>query len=196
MTAHSLMASTDPGDVTGRMEANAVRSAYSFDRVLVGFDASPDAAEALRLAAAICGSGELVVLCVIARVLHLDSGGDGGNGAALLAAAELILSELDTCARPADRVRARVQVVSSAGDSPGNVVTSYAEQHGFDLLVLGRHGAGGRRRSMLGRVAERAARACPVPVLLTSAPGRDEHERALRGKASSGHYLPQARAGW
>jgi nucleotide-binding universal stress UspA family protein len=40
----------------------------------------------------------------------------------------------------------------------------------FDLLVLGRHGAGGALRSRLGRVAETAARDSEVPVLLLGAP--------------------------
>jgi len=172
-----------------------VRSAYSFDRVLVGFDGSPDAADALRLGAAVCGGGELVVLCVVPRALHLDSGGDGSDGAGLRVEAELLLSELALSSHPGDLAFARVKVVSSGGDSPGNVVTGYAEQRGFDLLVLGRHGAGGRRKSMLGRVAERAARACPVPVLLVSAAGPDVHTQALRGEASSGRYVRPAPCG-
>ena len=146
-------------------------SAYSFHRVLVGFDGSPDAAEAFRLGAAVCGDGELVVLCVVPRALHLDSGGGGSDGVGLRVEAEVPLSDLALSAGPGGRASAIVQVVSSGGDSPTNVVSGYAEQRGFDLLVLGRHGAGGHRKSMPGRVAERAARACPVPVLLVSAPG-------------------------
>jgi nucleotide-binding universal stress UspA family protein len=60
-------------------------------------------------------------------------------------------------------------MVYSDRDSPGQVVTAYAEEHGFDILVLGRHGDGARRKSRLGRVADRAAQDCLVPVLLLSA---------------------------
>jgi len=164
-----------------------VRSAYSFLRVLVGFDGSPDAAAALRLAATICDNGELVVLCVIARALP-GSNGEGTDGAGLRAEAELLLSELARSAQPGGSARAGIQVVSSGGDSPENVVTRYAAKHDFDLLVLGRRGAGGRRRNTLGRVAERAVHACPVPLLLTSAPGRDAQAAMSRGTACAGRY--------
>jgi len=158
-------------------------------RVLVGFDGSPDAAEALRFGVAMCDGGELVVLCVIQRVLPPGADGEGRDGAGLRTRAQSLLGELAREALPGSPVRASVQVAYSGGDSPGNVVTSYAGERGFDLLVLGRHGAGGRHKSMLGRVAERAARACPVPVLLLSAPGPDARIRVLRGDASSGMCL-------
>jgi len=160
-----------------------VRSVDSFRRVLVGFDGSPDAAEALRVAIAICDGGELVVLCVVPRALPSGTGSLGSDGAGLRVQAELLLGELALGAQPGNLAKDSVQVVSSGGDSPGNVVTDYAGEHAFDLLVLGRHGAGARRKSMLGRVAERAARACPVPVLLVAAPGRDEHAQVLRDEA-------------
>jgi len=168
----------------------------SFRRVLVGFDGSPDAAEALRLAGAMCDSGELVVLCVVSRALPADSRGEGSDGAGLRMEAELLLRKLALGADLGDLDKVSVQVVSSGGDSPGNVVTRYAREHGFDLLVLGRHGAGGRRKSMLGRVAERAARACRVPVLLVGAPGRDANAQVLRGQASSGVYVRPDQANW
>jgi nucleotide-binding universal stress UspA family protein len=151
-----------------------VSAVSSFNRVLVGFDGSPDAAEALRVGARIanraCRSGQLVVLCVLLRALPPAGNHAGGDGAAVRAQAEATLRELAAGTRPASRARTSVEVVYSGGDSPGNIVTSYAEEHDFDLLALGRHGHGGRRKSVLGRVADRAARACPVPVLLVSAP--------------------------
>lgn len=71
--------------------------------------------------------------------------------------------------RPEHLVRMSVQVVHSDRDSPGQVVTAYAEEHGLDILVLGRRGDGARRKSRLGRVADRAVQNCSVPVLLLSA---------------------------
>jgi nucleotide-binding universal stress UspA family protein len=47
-------------------------------------------------------------------------------------------------------------------------VCDYATEHGFDLLVLGRHGDGGLLHRRLGHVAEAAARAGKLPVLLLS----------------------------
>jgi nucleotide-binding universal stress UspA family protein len=48
----------------------------------------------------------------------------------------------------------------------GRAVCDYAAEHGFDLLVLGRHGDGGVLHHRLGHVAEAAARAGKLPVLL------------------------------
>ncbi len=147
-----------------------VRAVGRFQRVLVGFDGSPDAAVALHVAAAFAGrdGGHLVVLCVLPRALHPDGDNERRDSAGLRAKADALLGELVRTTPPEDLFRTSVQIVSSGGDSPGNVVTSYAEEHGFDLLVLGRHGNGGRRKSTLGRVADRAALTCSVPVLLVS----------------------------
>jgi nucleotide-binding universal stress UspA family protein len=54
------------------------------------------------------------------------------------------------------------------GSHPGPAVCAYAVEHGFDLLVLGRHGDGGAFRPRLGHVAEAAARDSAIPVLLVS----------------------------
>ena len=49
-------------------------------------------------------------------------------------------------------------------------ICDYADEHGFDLLVLGRHGDGGLLRHRLGHVAEAAAKSSRIPVLLLGAP--------------------------
>ena len=66
----------------------------------------------------------------------------------------------------AARARVSLQIVED-GD-PARAVCDYAAEHGFDLLVLGRHGDGGVLHRRLGRVAETAARAGKLPVLLLS----------------------------
>lgn len=141
------------------------------------------------------GGGESVVLCVMPRTLHLD-GGDGGDGAGLRAEAELLLSDLALSGAPGDLARAIAKVVSSGGDSPGKVESGYAEQRRFDRLVRGLHGAVGHRKSMHGRVAGRVARACPAPVVLVTAPGRDEQTQAVCGAPSPGRHVRPAPAGW
>jgi nucleotide-binding universal stress UspA family protein len=76
---------------------------------------------------------------------------------------EVIFGELAHSLRPDGPVRMSVQMVYSDHDSPGQVVTAYAEEHGFDILVLGRHGDGARRKSRLGRVADRPPRIARCP---------------------------------
>jgi len=134
-----------------------MKAVVPFRCVLVGFDGSADAAEALWVAGAVADApgdpGQLVILCVISRALPPQGNGEGSDGV-----------------RPGTLVQTRVELVYSGGDSPGNVMTLYAQDHGFDILVLGRHGGGGRRKITLGRAADRAVRGCLVPVLLVSAP--------------------------
>jgi nucleotide-binding universal stress UspA family protein len=151
-----------------------VRSVGPFRRVLVGFDGSPDAAEALRVAAALVGhdGGHVVALSVVRHTLRAE-GHEGldAEGRALRERAEALFHELRRGQSSDSGIRMSAQVVFSADrDNPGQVVTDYAAEHGFDILVLGRHGDGTRRRSRLGRVADMAAQGCPVPVLLLSAP--------------------------
>ena len=63
-------------------------------------------------------------------------------------------------------VRARVSLQIVEDGDPARAVCDYAAEHGFDLLVLGRHGDGGVLHHRLGHVAEAAARAGKLPVLL------------------------------
>ncbi len=48
-------------------------------------------------------------------------------------------------------------------------ICDYADEHGFDLLVLGRNGDGGLLHHKLGHAAEAAAKSSRIPVLLLSA---------------------------
>jgi len=150
----------------------AVRSAGPFRRILVGFDGSPDAAEALRVAVALADSdhAHVVALTVIRRGLGAeDDHARDSAGSAARERAEALLGELRR-SRPDDGARVSAQVVFSDRDDLGQTVTGYAAEHGFDVLIVGRHGDGARRRSRLGRVADTAVQGCPVPVLLLSAP--------------------------
>ena len=66
--------------------------------------------------------------------------------------------------RAARGVRMSLQIVEHS--QVGRAVCDYATEHGFDLLVVGRHGDGGAFHPRLGRVAETAVRGCAIPVLL------------------------------
>jgi nucleotide-binding universal stress UspA family protein len=49
--------------------------------------------------------------------------------------------------------------------SPARTIVEYANQNGFDLIVMGTHGRGGVAHLLLGSVAERVVRTAPCPVL-------------------------------
>lgn len=151
-----------------------LRAVGPFRRVLVGFDGSPDAADAIRAAVAIAArdGGHVVALSVVRHTSRADGDADGepgSSGEPLRQLAEDLFAEVRRDWPAGCSVRLTAQVVSTDHDSPADVVTEYAAEHGFDVLVLGRHGDGRRGRSRLGRVADRAVQACPVPVLLLGA---------------------------
>jgi nucleotide-binding universal stress UspA family protein len=143
-------------------------TAGPFRRVLVGWDASADAVEALCAAAAIVrgDAGHVVALTVVPAAPGAE-------------AADEQESERATIRRQAEERFERMRGPAAAGvrmslhivedQQVGKAVCGYAAEHGFDLLVLGRHGDGGALHSRLGRVAEAAARGSAVPVLLLSA---------------------------
>ncbi len=143
-------------------------TAGPFRRVLVGWDASPDAAEALSAAAAIVGgdAGHVVALTVVpARPGAEAADEQQSERAAIRRRAE---ERFERVRGSAAGVRMSLHIVEDR--EVGRAVCAYAAEHGFDLLVLGRHGDGGTLRSRLGRVAEAAARGSAVPVLLLGAP--------------------------
>jgi nucleotide-binding universal stress UspA family protein len=144
-------------------------TAGPFRRVLVGWDASADAAEALCAAAALVGgdAGHVVALTVVRAAREAEAADEQENErAAIRRRAEESFERV----RGADTsgVRMSLQIVEAR--EVGKTVCTYAAEHGFDLLILGRHGDGRGLRPRLGRVAETAARGSDVPVLLLSAP--------------------------
>ncbi len=139
-----------------------------FRRVLVAWDGSPDSVAALTAAAALVsgGAGHVVALTVLPERAPVEG------------------SQADEAPGEADRLRqdfararaalqatsrARIDLHTEAGRQVARSLCGYATEHGFDLLVLGRHGDGGLLHPRLGRVAEEAAKASEVPVLLVGA---------------------------
>jgi nucleotide-binding universal stress UspA family protein len=65
-----------------------------------------------------------------------------------------------------DAVRSRVSLRFAESSDAASTVCDYAEQHGFDIVAVGRHGTGGVLHPRLGHVAATAARRSSLPVLL------------------------------
>jgi nucleotide-binding universal stress UspA family protein len=143
-----------------------------FRRVLVGWDGSPDSAEALSVATQIAGrdGGHVVALAVLRQVAHPEaSDDDEDDPPAIARLAEAQFEQLRRRA-PASQVRLTAHVIVASRTSTGHAVCEYAAAHGFDLVVLGRRGEAGGRGARLGRVAGEAAHCSRVPLLLLSAP--------------------------
>jgi nucleotide-binding universal stress UspA family protein len=139
----------------------------SFRRILVGWDCSPGAAAALRSAAAVAadGAARVVALAVLKPAPHTEEAADG---AADFDGRQRFAEETfaKACEAMPDAQRARVTLRFAQSGDAARTVCEYAQQQGFDLLVIGRHGAGGVLHPRLGHVAATAARKGSVPVLL------------------------------
>jgi nucleotide-binding universal stress UspA family protein len=145
--------------------------ASPFCHVLVGWDGSAAAAEALSTAVAIASPhGHVVALSVVRRPPRdaADDGPAGGPGG-IRHRAEEIFERLRRDGTCAEDLRMSTQVIAGDESRAGAAVCAYAAEHGFDLLVLGRHGEGGLLPARLGRVAKTAAQSSTVPVLLLDA---------------------------
>lgn len=142
-------------------------SAGPFRRVLVGWDASPDAAEAMTAAAAIADGGHVVVLAVVPEAPDTEAAEDHESERPAIRRQAEQDFERARQAAASHGVRMSLQIVEDRQVS--RAVCGYAVEHGFDLLVLGRHGDGGTLHPRLGSVAAAAARGSSIPVLLVSA---------------------------
>lgn len=136
-----------------------------FRHVLVGWDGSPDSVVALRTAVAIVGNtpGRVTALAVVPD----PQGAEAGSG---MPASEGHVREAFEAARVSvAQAPCRVGLHTTQSRHVARSICDYAAEHGFDLLVLGRHGDGGLLHPKLGHIAEAAARGSKIPVLLVSA---------------------------
>jgi len=142
-------------------------AAQPFRRVLVGWVCSPGAAEALQAAASVGGqeTAHVVALAVLNGAPHGEAREDRERDLAERRQhTERLFYQARDSLPAAARARVSLQIVE--GGDPARAVCDYATEHAFDLLILGRHGAGGVLHRRLGRVAEAAVRADVLPVLL------------------------------
>ncbi len=59
-----------------------------------------------------------------------------------------------------------VSVTLREGYAPEEILAE-VEERGCDLVIMGTHGRTGMQRVLLGSVADRVVRSCPVPVMVT-----------------------------
>jgi nucleotide-binding universal stress UspA family protein/CBS domain-containing protein len=137
----------------------------------VGFDGSPTAARAVRLAARLADrqGAELRVLAVVepATFGELEVAGEALD----------VLSGRGISDRRADRLRAAAEAEIEPADGrsklaievphgdPGELLQGLS--HDVDLLVVGSRGYGPLRRVILGSVSAKVARAAACPVAIT-----------------------------
>ena len=81
--------------------------------------------------------------------------------------------QLDTIVTDDDRRRLNATAVLVTSNSPALTITTYAQEHDVDLIIMGTHGRGAFAHLLMGSVAERVVRTAPCPVLTVRHPEHD-----------------------
>lgn len=145
------------------------KAAPAFRRVLVGWDCSPGAASALRAAAAIADrdSGHVTALAVLRPAPHSESREQ--NAADLAERREHARTTFGQARDDLDAgSRSRVSLHFTEAANAARAICEYADEHGYEVVVIGRHGSGGLLHGKLGHVAQTAARDSRLTVLLAA----------------------------
>lgn len=137
------------------------------DRVLVPYDDSPLADEALEFALERFPDADLTVLYVIEIP---------DQQVTLLAGPELQLPVTDRARSYATAVlenavelaadRDRTVETAIETGKPANRIVATATEGNYETIVMGSHGRTGLSRALLGSVAESVVRRAPVPVVV------------------------------
>lgn len=136
-----------------------------FRRVLVGFDGSVEAQRALRIAIALAADlqGEAQVLLVVQPPAHAETPEERASATA---------AEKDNLSRGLEDVQSQTQHHSELSaevlyaDDPAHAIAEYAQEHGFDLVVVGDHGREQMAHRGIGHSVEALLRHHPCPVLV------------------------------
>ena len=136
-------------------------------RILVPTDFSPAAGAALDSALTLAHEFKAtIVLMHVFGVTSYDYG-DMANRATTDYATALEQVARDALNRlVASHAKAGVQIAGALySGTPWEQILQAIEQHGVDLVVIGRHGRTGIAQALLGSVTEKVVRLSPVPVL-------------------------------
>ena len=145
-------------------EKPAVAHGRAYRRILVGFDGSKEAQEALRAALALGEEveGEVRALVVVRPPAHVETPEELASAAS--AERDNLSQGLSNVLQPEQQSQLDIKV--EFADEPARALAEHAENHGFDIVVVGMHG---RERTMhrgIGRSLEALLQHHPCPVLV------------------------------
>lgn len=134
-------------------------------RILIPYDGSEQADEAVAYAASEHADADVVLLYVLDFV---EAGYDAPPESATPGYWDDWYEELEAHGREilADAATAfegEIETDIVAG-RPSRVIVEYVDEHDVDAIVMGSHGRDGLARVLLGSVAETVVRRSPVPV--------------------------------
>lgn len=134
-------------------------------RILIPYDGSEQADEAVAYAASEHRSAEIVLLYVLDFV---EAGYDAPPEAAVPGYWDEWYEQAETqgqelLADAAEAFDGEVETAVVVG-RPSRVIVEYVDEHDIDAVVMGSHGRDGLSRILLGSVAEAVIRQSTVPV--------------------------------
>ncbi|MDA8076864.1 MAG: universal stress protein [Actinomycetota bacterium] len=139
--------------------------ARAFRRILVGYDGSKAAQDALRAAVALAEEidGDVRVLLVARPPAHVETPEELASTAS--AERDNLSQGLEALLRPGLGGAPETRVVFA--DDPARAIAEHAEMHGFDLVVVGRHGREQATHRGIGQTLGSLVRhhSCPVLVV-------------------------------
>lgn len=143
----------------------ATERSHMFCRVLVGYDGSDGAQRALRIAAALAADlgADLRVLVVARPPAHAETPEELEQAEA--AERESLSLGLGTPGQPT-HLGPDLDVRVVFADDPARALAEHAEEHGFDLVVVGRHGREQATHRGIGRSLDELLRRGGFPVLV------------------------------
>jgi nucleotide-binding universal stress UspA family protein len=136
-----------------------------FRRILVGYDGSAEAQHALAVGSALAADlgGETHVLLVVRPGAHAETPEEHERA---LAAERANLSKGLSSTQTQTPHSWEVTTEAVYADDPAQAIAAYAEEHGFDLVVVGGHGREQSTHRGIGRSLEALLRHHPCPVLV------------------------------
>jgi len=136
-----------------------------FRRILVGYDGSDEARKALQIATALAADlhGDVIVLSVVRPPAHAETPEERER--AMEAERENLSQGMNDVSNQT-RHRWNVTTAVVFADDPARAIGLYAEEHGFDLVVVGVHGREQMTHRGIGRSLEALLRNLPCPVLV------------------------------
>lgn len=144
----------------------ATERSHMFCRVLVGYDGSDGAQGALRVGAALAADlgADLRVLVVARPPAHAETAEELEQAEA--AERESLSLGLAAPGQPSP-VGADLDVRVVFADDPASALAEHAQEHGFDLVVVGRHGREQGMHRGIGHSLDELLRRAGFPVLVT-----------------------------
>jgi nucleotide-binding universal stress UspA family protein len=136
-----------------------------FRRILVGYDGSSEAQHALGVATSLAGDlrGETHVLLVVRPRAHAETTEERDRA---------LEAERANLAKGLSSLEAQspqswgLTTEAIYADDPAQAIADYAQEHGFDLVVVGSHGREQSLHRGIGRSLEALLLLNPCPVLV------------------------------